>query len=398
MKRGIVMSGDLQRATAPAVALTLGLGGALLVAACAEPAPPPEPPLRLVRTRTVETSGKARVRTFSGVARADVESRLSFRVAGTVEEVRVEVGDRVDRGGLLARLDPIDYELQEEQAEAALAQARAAERRAVADYDRVRGLYENKNASKSDLDAARAASDSAAAQREAAEKQLELARQRLVYTRLVSPAAGAIASVDVEINENVQAGQPVVLLSAGGRTEVEVAVPEALISGIEQGDPVTVTFDALPGRNFAATVTEVGVAAVGTATTFPVTVRLDADDTREGGAVRSGMIAEVAFRFAGPAGRLLVPPVAVGEDRQGRFVFVVETSAETGSGGETGRGVVRRRAVEVGELTADGLEITAGLSPGERIATAGVRRLEDGLEVRLQEGPPEPSSALKGDA
>lgn len=368
------------RPDVPAVLLgaALTLVAALASFACAEPEPPPEPEPRLVRSLVVEPRGEARLRTFSGVARADVESRLSFRVAGTVEEVRVEVGDRVRRGQLLARLDPIDYELQVEQAEAAVAQTVAGERRAAADYDRVRGLYENNNASKSDLDAARAAAESAKAQREAAEKQLEQARQRVAYTRLGSPAAGAIASVEVEVNESVQAGHPIMLLSAGGETEVEVAVPEALISRIERGQPVTVTFDALPGRSFPAKVTEVGVAAVGTATTFPVTVRLDGADIEEGGEVRSGMTAEVAFRFAGGEGRILVPPVSVGEDRQGRFVFVVES----GTGSEA-RAVVHRRAVEVGELTSDGLEITSGLEPGERIATAGVRRLEEGLEVRI---------------
>jgi len=93
---------------------------------------------------------------------------------------------------------------------------------------------------------------------------------------------------------------------------------------------------------------------------------------------RSGLAAEVTFRFEGRKGqaRMLVPPVAVGEDRDGRFVFVVEEI-------EGGLGIVRRRPVVVGELTAEGLEILDGLVDGERIVTAGVRRLHDGRKVRL---------------
>ena len=86
---------------------------------------------------------------------------------------------------------------------------------------------------------------------------------------------------------------------------------------------------------------------------------------------------DFAFGAEGENGRVLVPAVAVGEDREGRFVFVVEASA-------AGRGVVRRRAVSVGELTADGIEVTAGVSEGERIVTAGVRRLSDGEEVKTE--------------
>jgi multidrug efflux pump subunit AcrA (membrane-fusion protein) len=89
----------------------------------------------------VYRTGADRVRTFSGTARAGVESRLSFRVAGTVERVAVKVGDTVRPGQMLAELDPRDYELQVEDAEASLAQARARARNAESNLDRVRGLY-----------------------------------------------------------------------------------------------------------------------------------------------------------------------------------------------------------------------------------------------------------------
>ena len=83
-------------------------------------------------------------------------------------------------------------------------------------------------------------------------------------------ADGSVAEVLVEVNENVQAGQGIVTLTSGARTKVEVAIPSTLIAGVSEGDTVDVRFDALAGRSFAATVTEVGVAASGS-TTFPVT-------------------------------------------------------------------------------------------------------------------------------
>lgn len=332
--------------------------------------------LRPVRTEQVFSTGAARVRSFSGIARAGRESRLSFRVAGSVQRVAVDVGDSVETGALLAQLDPEDYRLLVQEAEAAQAQAQAQARNAESNFERVRALYEANNASPSDFEAARAARESADASVRAAEQRLELARQQLAYTRLTAPAAGAVASVQVETNENVSPGQPVVLLTSGSGIEVEVAVPEVLIARIQQGDAASVTFDAVPGRTFEGTVTEVGVAAVGAATTYPVTVTLPPTDAD----IRSGMAAEVSFAFEATEGvqRTLVSSVAVLEDPDGTFVYVVEPAE-----GEPGVGIVSRRPVVAGELTPDGMEILEGLEDGEHVVIAGVSRIEDGLRVRF---------------
>lgn len=361
--------------------LTLPLAG------CADDTEPTAPAIRPVRYQEVVASGGPRERELSGTARAGLESQLSFRVPGNVRAVAVTVGQKVRRGDLIARLDPIDYELQVQEAEASLAQARAAERKAAADYDRVRGLYENRNAAKSELDAARAQAESSRAQVEAAEQRVARARRQLGDTRLTAPVDGAIAAVRVEENENVQTGQAVALLTSGTRPEVEVAMPEVLISGVTADSRVDVTFDALPGAVFPARVTEVGVAAVGASAAFPVVVQLEETDE----AVRSGMAATVTFRFplAGDRTRILVPPLAVGEDREGRFVFVLERGAGSTEPGDLA--VARRRGVVVGEITPAGLEVIDGLAGGELLVTAGIRRIQDGQQVRVLAGGEAPS-------
>jgi RND family efflux transporter MFP subunit len=350
---------------------------ALMSASCGPKEEPPPPPLRPVRFQEVYSTGGQRTRTFSGTAQADVETSLSFRVGGNIQRRLVQTGDRVEAGQLISELDATDFELQVQEAEASLIQAEARARQVEADYDRVRGLYENRNASKADLDAARAAAESARAQIDASVKRLEQARSQLSYTRLRAPTSGWIASVSVEINENVRDGEQVALLTAGSRPQVNVAVPESLIGEIQRGEDVTVTFDALPGRTFPARVTEVGVAAVELGSTFPVSVQLR-DETAD---VRSGMVADVAFTFGveDERERYWVPPQAVAEDRDGRFVFIVDPT-------ETGRGVVRRKSVTVGELTGEGLEVLTGLEDGDWVVTAGVSQIHDGLVVKLSEG------------
>ncbi|MDA8016761.1 MAG: efflux RND transporter periplasmic adaptor subunit [Thermoanaerobaculia bacterium] len=333
--------------------------------------------VRPVRWLEVAPAPEYQERSFTGTARAGLESRLSFRVSGTVENVSVSVGDSVAERDEIARLDATDAELRVRQAEASVDQAVAAKRRAEADYERVRGLYENDNAAKADLDAARAQAESARSQLEAARQALALANRERAYTQLQAPVAGAIASVQVEAGENVQAGQAVALLTSGSHPEVEVGMPEVLIADVHEGDGVLVSFDALPDTSLPATVTEVGVAATGS--TYPIKVRLDDEDP----SIRSGMAATVSFHFrhAGDdtAGsqRVVLPPVAVGEDRDGRFVFVLQQA-----GGEE-LWTANRRAVTVGQLTPEGLEITGGLEHGERVATAGLRRIREGQTVRL---------------
>ena len=346
---------------------------ALLVSACGGSEPTTEV-LRPVRYTQVFSTGGTRERTFSGAARARVESRLSFRVAGAIEQVPVDVGDSVRVGQLIAELDPEEYQLQLQEAEAAVSRTRAEERNAQANLERVRQLYESSNASRNDMDAARSASETAIAQVQAAVNRRDAARLRVSYTRLRAPAGGRISSVDVEANENVRVGQTVAVLTSAAEMEVEVAVPEVLISRIREGDPVTAAFDALPDRSFAAAVTEVGVTTGSLATTFLVTVRLDR--TVEG--LRPGMAAEVQFRFESPdqRERVIVPLVAVGEDRNGRFVLVVQRV-------DSITGIALRRPVTVGELTEEGFEIIEGLVDEELVVTAGITRIADSMRVRL---------------
>ena len=354
--------------------LRVALLSLLGLAACGGNDVEKDPIVRPVRYEQVFSTGAARTRSFSGTAQAGLESRLSFKVGGTVQQVRVKIGDRIRAGQTIARLDATDYDLRVQDAEAALARSRAEFRQAASNYDRIQRLWENRNAARADLDAARAASEAAEAAVSSSVQKLALARMNMEYTTLTAPVDGAISDVRVEANENVQPGQVVAVLSSGRRAEVTATVPEALIGGIREGDSVTVRFDALSNRDFAATVTEVGVSATPGGATFPVTVRLN----EETEAVRPGMAAEVSFRFGTPDGRerIYVPPAAVQEDRGGRYAFVVEPA-------DPGFGVTHRRTVVAGEIGPDGLEIREGLSDGELLVTAGVTKIQDGMRVKL---------------
>lgn len=402
-KRPILPRAGFRPTAAALVLAPCGLAAAFLTAGCGGEAEAPAPELRPVRYITVETANAERVRVLSGTARSSQESRLSFKVTGTVVELPVSVGDQIQSGQLIARLDPIRFELQVERAQADLVDAEAGRRNAEAAYDRAKRLYENQNASKGELDSARAASESAAARVRAAQKQVELARLDLAYTGLRANTDCSIASLGVEVNENVGSGTTVATVSCGSDYEVQMAVPEGLIDEVREGMAATVRFAALEDQTFTGKVTEVGLTASSGAT-FPATVSIDRPETgtadsetasqnRAGDVrgLRSGLAAEVTLRLPVRNGAVVrVPLAAVVRGSEGDFVYLAEPSGDVA--------VVQKRAVEIGELTDRGLEVLSGLEPGDRVITAGTSVIFEGLEVRLgARGPAAEPTVGEGD-
>lgn len=358
------------RLALPALALLAGLA-----VGCDE-APPAEPPIvRPVRTAEVLAHTGRQQRTFSAVSRASDESRLSFRVGGSIRTLTVKLGDRITKGQTLATLDDSDLVLQAQQAADAYSQSRAAERSARAEFERTRTLYENNGASRSQFDQARSAYEQARAGLGSAGRQVQLARKQVGYATLVAPADGVVSAVLARVNENVGAGQAVVELASGGAPEVVINVAGTFVGQLSVGGPVEVRFKDIPDRVYRATVREVGVTPADQQTTFPVIAGIDAPDE----AIRLGMAADATFTVeVDPAEQgLFVPSTAVGEDRSGRYVFKVKPSGD-------GMATVHRHPVEVDPaLTDRGIKVTEGVAAGDVVVTAGVSRVVEGQTVRL---------------
>lgn len=357
----------------------------ILLAGCEQPEIEVAEIVRPVRYVKVVPIGAAETRIFSGVTKAALETDLSFKVGGLVTELNAAVGDVLKSGQVVAALEPTDFEVRVREAEAGLERARAEQRSAQAGFERTRELYENRNASRSDLDTGRAMAESAAALVRAANQQMQGARLQLSYTRLSSPLACSVARRHVELNQNVAAGQPVVRVNCGDCPEIRLDVPGLYIGRVSSGAAVEVTIAALPGRQFNGTVTEVGIGTDQNRSIYPVIVQLsDGCD-----AARSGMAADVKLQLSGEsagANQMVVPMVAVGEDRSGNFVFVLEPAEAVESNSAQQYFVAYRRGVTLGPVNAQGIEIVAGISEGDIVATAGVRRLVDRQVVMLLEG------------
>ena len=346
----------------------------LAIGACGGADAPIEERLRPVRYITVSDDSVFRDRSFSGTSKSSRESRLSFKVSGTVINIPVQIGQRLSAGDLIAEIDPATYALQVQQAQASLAEAQANDRRAGADYQRTKGLYANDNASLNDLDAARAQAESFGAMVASADKALEIARLNLSYAKLTADAECSIASLDIEINENAAAGQQVAAVSCGDKFEVTMNLPESLIGLVDDSTPVTINFSSIPSREFNGIISEISVSSAYGAAGFPVVISIVENHT----AMRSGLAANVTFQFdsaAASGAGVVIPVTAVINDPDGTFVFIAAPSATEGEA------TVTRRPVDVGELSQFGIEITDGLSIGDFVITAGISVIREGQRV-----------------
>ncbi|MCW7754931.1 efflux RND transporter periplasmic adaptor subunit [Desulfobotulus sp. H1] len=356
--------------------LPIALSIFLLLSGCGRKEEEMPPELRPVRYEILTRQGLQETRTFTGQARPASEIRLGFRIGGQIVDLPVKMGEAILQGQLIARLDDSDDRLTLSELQAVLENTKAQRDTASAALDRVRSLYARDNVPLSEYESAKSRFAAASADHEATLQRIALQKSRLSYARLVSPAAGRIASVDVEKNENVQAGATIATLSTDDAMLVRTGIPEAYISRIHTGDRVQARFSTLPESLFTGRVYEVSYVS-DAQSTYPVTVRILEPDPR----IRPGMSADLTFRLRDSSrdSSILVPLFAVMENPQGRFVWVLQA-------GETeGTGIVHRRPVTPGTLMGDRMEITEGLSAGDKVVTAGVSRLTDGMIVRYDD-------------
>ncbi|MBW2268025.1 MAG: efflux RND transporter periplasmic adaptor subunit [Deltaproteobacteria bacterium] len=351
-----------------ALAVSLACVAAVLVA-CGQDAPPPEPVVRPIKILELGgDEGAGEVLEFPGTVAAAETARLAFEVPGKLQELPVTEGQEVAAGALLASLDPRDYQAEVDAQEAKRAEADVELRRA-------KQLLAADVISRQELDVKQRNFDVANARVEQASKALE-------DTRLLAPFAGIVARTDVDNFETVQAKQPVLVFENDGAFDVSVSIPEqdaarfrsarSLAERTRRSRP-EVEMSAIPGRRFAARVSEFSTTADPATRTFTATFRFENPGDL---VIRSGMTAKVSVHLSGEdaaVGGLLVPSVATAADASGAaYVWVVDPQSLA----------VARTSVALGEFSGDSVHVRSGLSGDEWIAVSGVNHLREGMVVR----------------
>lgn len=365
----------------PSLVIVLAVLLLATLTACSETAPEKEI-IRPVRAIMTGDLGGLQRRGFPGRAQATQEIDLAFRVGGPLITRPVNVGDVVGQGDVVARIDPRDYEVNLRNAQAQLAETRAALERAENDVRRQQRIYaEDPGAtSQNIIDRAREARDRAAANVDSMTATVATAQDQLDDTSLVAPFEGTVVATYVENFQNVRQKQPIVRILDTTHIEMVVNIPENLISMAASIKTVILTFDAFPGREFEGEIKEIGTEATQTTRTFPVTLIMEQPEDVKilpgmAGTVRAGATElpdELQRRGLGvPVGAVFTPDT---ETRS--FVWIIEAT-------EGDLGVLKRRPVKTGDMTRHGVLITEGLTAGELVVTAGVHSVDEGQTVRI---------------
>ena len=335
--------------------------------------------VRPVKTEIIQNSDGFLPVAYSGLVKAASNTNLSFRVGGTLSERPITVGQTLKMGDLVAQLDKTDLQLEEAKATGAVGQAQAEMNKAHSKLKRIRQLAETGNVSPTEYDDAKGVYESARSILQQNKTNLNIAQQSLSYTTLTAPTDDCIVvTIDIQVNEAVSAGKSIVQLNCSRAMEVKVAIPETIIGSIQASDVVKVHVNALTGKTLQGLVTEVGVESEGA--TFPVTVQLTEVDEQ----LRSGMAATVIFSVKqhNQSG-IYVPSNAIASDRDGFYVFIYAQNTDASRQEMAKQGVAKKRRIQVGSLSLQGVAVLHGLNVGERLITAGVHHLHDGQIIRL---------------
>ena len=357
---------------------------AVLLVACSKAPPAPEP-LRAVKTMVIAAASAGGTYEYAGEIRARVESRLGFRVGGKMTERPVNVGDAVKAGQLLARLDPRDLRLGEDVARAAVASAAVNLQQADADFKRYRDLKDQGFISGAELERRETTLKVAKAQLEQARAQSGVQGNQAGYAALTADASGVVTGVDVEPGMVVAAGASVVRLAHDGPRDVVFSVPEDKVGLIQaiaarQGT-VKVRLWSSGAATVPAKIREISAAADPATRTFLVKA-----DLGEADAPRLGQTATVAVDTPRVAGIARVPLSALKEDHGKSTVWIVDAASMT----------TVSRLVTIGGAEGNDAVVLTGLTPGDRVVTAGVHVLSPGQKVRLYNDPEAPLVAASG--
>jgi len=361
-----------RRRLAALAALAVPLGAALLLAACGQQAPAPEP-VRSVKVTAVGASGLEAIHEYSGEVRARVESRLGFRVAGKVTRRPAELGRRVRPGEVLAQLDPQDYRLAAEAARAQVEAARTNRDLAAADFRRFSALREQNFISGAELERRTTTLKAAQAQLDQAEAQLAAQGNQARYTTLVADVAGVVTAVEAEPGQVVAAGTPIVRIAQDGPRDVVFSVGEDKVGALRTGGEVRIRPWA-GGTELQGRIREIAASADPVTRTYGVKVGLDAAEQPPLGATMT--VVPQALAATGVQ-VIKLPTSALRQEGRGSAVWVLDRATMT----------VRLQPVQVAGADGNAVVIASGLQPGMLVVTAGVHVLAPGQKVAIWQDP-----------
>lgn len=333
----------------------------VLTVSCAESKHEKKSSHVVIKLATATNMASANTKEFSFISKPFRTSDLSFRVGGPITNLDVYVGNYYKQGELIAEIDPRDFHVRKEQAEATYQQAKA-------EYKRIKVLYEKNNISAS-------AFEKTNADYIRAKTAYETTNNELNDTRLTAPFNGYIGERFIEKHQDVKATQAIVSFINIERLKIEFYVTQDIaFDARENLDSVQISFDAMPNVLHSAKIAEVSKSPARNNLSYLVTAILPNRDGR----FLAGMSGKVFFDVKNlDATPISIPQSGLCHNQtDGDFVWMVDTAGKT----------VSKRAVKMGTILSDGrVSVVSGLRENDLIATSGLRFLSNGTKIEIEQ-------------
>ena len=301
-----------------------------------------------IRTQQVSAQDVEQVYEYTATVEAEAVNNIAPLTGGRIDKIYVEVGDRVSKGKVLVQMN-----------ENSLKQAKVQLDNLKASFNRIDELYKVGGTSKADWDAMKT--------------QLDVAQTTydnlLENTRLISPINGVVSARNYDSGD-LYGGLPVVTIQQINPVKMKINLSESLFQKVKVGMPVSVKVDAYGDEEFKGRISLIYPTIDGATHTFPVEVQLPNANSR----VRPGMYARVTVNF-GTSHHVVVPDEAIFRQQGSgnRYVYVYKD------------GKVSFNRVEIGRHLDKAYELLSGnVQDGDMVATTGLARLKDGLEVNVE--------------
>ena len=289
----------------------------------------------------------------------DQNATVGSRAAGSLTSIRVQRGDRVGKGQVLATVD------------ASILDANMAELRTRMDlarvvYQKQKGLWDQQIGT--EIQYLQAKNNYQALQRNLA----TLNQQKSLYN-VVAPFSGTVDEVLPKLGEITSPGAPVVRLTSGTGGKILADVSEAYGNSIKAGDQAVVTIPDLGGKELPAMVRVVSRSINATSRTFTVELRLKSAKAAD---LRPNMVATVRIQNYAQANATVIPVDIVQHDEENSYVYVVAQ--------EGGKVVAKKRIIKTGNTYNGKVEVTSGLTAADQIISGGYQNLNEGQKVAVQ--------------
>ncbi len=317
--------------------------------------------IRPVKMMTVGEIQANKLLSFPAVIQAGQSSNLAFQVGGIVTSIQVNESQEVQKGDVLATLDPKDYQIQFDI-------AKSQHDKSESEFSRTKSLFKKNIISRMEY-------ESLKAERDINKAKLATAQKALNDTTLRAPYTGNIAKVDIKNNQIIQQGSTAISMLALTKLEAKINLPSSILAKAKvenYQNPIHIVLNAAPEQNIPAYMKEVSLVADPASQTYEITFYFE---PQAGLNILPGMNARVFFQDPSQENEsslVNVPVTSITTQGDDLFVWVLNDESMT----------VTKRKIIVKDGVGETLQVKSGLAKGEVIITAGVSYLSEGMKVR----------------